>query len=87
MEVKLPKTFVKSETDKQSLSISLTDIPGHFNFRLKVSQYLEKAKAVILVLDSKDKHQVSEAADFIYDVITNLRISLESVPILVVCNK
>jgi signal recognition particle receptor subunit beta len=87
MEVKLPKTFVKSETDKKSLSISLTDIPGHFNFRLKVSQYLEKAKAVIVVLDSKDKHQVSEAADFIYDVITNQRISQESVPILVVCNK
>lgn len=87
MEVKLPKTLLKSETDKLSLLLALTDIPGHFNFRLKVSQYLEKAKAVIVVLDSKDKHQVSEAADFIYDVINNQRIVQESVPILIVCNK
>ena len=87
MDVKLPKTLVKSEADKPSLSLSLTDIPGHFNFRLKVSQYLEKAQAVIIVLDSKDKHQVSEAADFLYDVITNQRIVQDSVPILVVCNK
>jgi hypothetical protein len=39
------------------------------------------------MLDSKDKHQVSEAADFLYDVITNQRIVQDAVPILVVCNK
>ena len=65
----------------------MTDIPGHFNFRLNVNEYLEKAKAVIIVVDSKDKQQISDASDFLYDVIVNKHVYEDGVPILIACNK
>ena len=89
MEVKIPKTLTQQKTDDEpiSLSLSFADIPGHFNFRIKVNQYLERAKAVILVLDSKDKEKISEASEFLYDVLSNRRLVEDRVPILVACNK
>jgi GTPase SAR1 family protein len=55
-------------------SLSFLDIPGHFNFRLKVQQNLERAKALILVVDSRDKEKVAEAAEFLYDMLCNKRL-------------
>ena len=63
------------------------DIPGHYNFRMKVKQNLERAKAVVLVVDSKDKERISEAAEFLYDMLLNKRLVADKVPILVACNK
>ena len=48
---------------------------------------MERAKAVILVVDSRDKEKVSEAAEFLFDMISNKRLVEDSVPILVACNK
>lgn len=55
--------------------------------RLKVKQNMERAKAVILVVDSKDKERIAEAAEFLYDVLLNKRLIADKVPILVACNK
>lgn len=89
MPVKIPKSLTpqKTEDEPDTLSLGFSDIPGHFNFRAKVNQYLDRAKAVILVIDSKDKERISEASEFLYDVLSNNRIVAESVPILVACNK
>jgi len=69
------------------MRLSFVDIPGHFNFRIKVQQNLDRAKAVILVVDSRDKDKISEAAEFLYDMMSNKRLIRDNVPILVVCNK
>jgi len=55
--------------------------------RLKVKQNMERAKAVILVVDSKDKERIAEAAEFLYDILLNKRLIADKVPILVACNK
>ncbi len=48
---------------------------------------MERAKAVILVVDSRDKDKISEAAEFLFDILLNNRLVQSRVPILVACNK
>jgi signal recognition particle receptor subunit beta len=48
---------------------------------------LERAKAVILVVDSKDKERIAEASEFLFDILSNSRLVQSCVPILVACNK
>lgn len=48
---------------------------------------MERAKGVILVVDSRDKDKISEAAEFLYDMLSNNRLVKQRVPILVACNK
>ena len=67
--------------------LSFVEIPGHYNFRMKVQQNLDRAKAVVLVVDSRDKDRISEAAEFLFDIISNKRLVRDNVPILVACNK
>ena len=65
----------------------MTDIPGHYNFRSEITKNLQSAKAIVVLLDSKDKAKYAEAAEILYDVISNLDIISEQIPILVACNK
>lgn len=85
--LEIPKRLLPVNEQQQGLSLSIVDIPGHFNFRLKVQQYMERAKGVILVVDSRDKDKISEAAEFLYDILSNNRLVKQRVPILVACNK
>jgi GTPase SAR1 family protein len=54
MEVKIPGSVVGSN-ESRSKAISVIDIPGHLHYRSKIQEVLEEAKAVILVIDSKEK--------------------------------
>ena len=65
----------------------MTDIPGHYNFRGEITQSLKSAKAIITVLDSKDKAKYGEAAEILYDILGDIDIISDEVPILVACNK
>ena len=85
--LEIPKRLLPVNEQQQGLSLSIVDIPGHFNFRLKVQQYMERAKGVILVVDSRDKDKISEAAEFLFDILSNNRLVKQRVPILVACNK
>ena len=51
MEVKMMGTAPESK----SKTISIVDVPGHLHFRNKVQEVIEEAKAIILVIDSKEK--------------------------------
>lgn len=82
--LEVPKRLLN---EQPGLSLSVVDIPGHYNFRIKVQQYLERAKGVILVVDARDKDRVAEAAEFLYDMLSNNRLVRQRVPILVACNK
>ncbi len=48
MEVKIPQL---DETKK----IHIADIPGHFHFKDKLNETLDEAKAIVVVVDSKEK--------------------------------
>jgi small GTP-binding protein len=95
MEVKIPKSVAqtpKNDGDDDiatcvTSQVDLIDIPGHFNFRSTINQSLDQAKAIILVLDSSEKDKFGEAADILYDVLGNIDIIGEQVPVLVACNK
>ena len=63
------------------------DIPGHFNFRVRIQETIETAEAVILVIDSKDRQKLPEAAEILYEILNNITVLDRQVPILVVCNK
>jgi len=74
VELTIPKSLTQHDDPTAKLNLAFLDIPGHYNFRLKVHQNLERAKAVILVVDSKDKEKISEAAEFLYDMLSNKRL-------------
>jgi len=48
---------------------------------------VEEAKAVVLVVDSKEKDRFGEAADILYEILNNINVLSERTPILVACNK
>jgi hypothetical protein len=48
MEVKIPQ-------EEATKKIHVVDIPGHYHFKDKLNETLEEAKAVIVVVDSKEK--------------------------------
>ena len=65
----------------------MTDIPGHYNFRSEITQKLKSAKAIIITLDSKDKSKYGEAAEILYDILGDIDVISDKVPILIACNK
>lgn len=68
--------------------IEIVDLPGHFNYRQKLRDYyLPQAAGIILVVDSKDKQKISEAAEYLFDVISDVDIATSGVPLIVACNK
>ena len=66
----------------------MLDIPGNLSFKSRLSnQFLPGAHAVIILVDSKDKEKISEAADILYDVINDIDLAMAGVPVMVACNK
>ena len=73
--------------DDSSRNMDCVDIPGHFNFRERIQEVLQTAAGVILVVDSKDKPKLPEAAEILYDILNNNDVLSEKTPILIACNK
>ena len=42
---------------------------------------------IVLVIDSKDKEKLPEAAAILYDVLSDIEIVTGNIPVLVACNK
>lgn len=53
MEVKIPAAAIGGEA--KSKSVNIIDVPGHYHFKDKLNEALDNAKAIILVIDSKEK--------------------------------
>lgn len=54
MEVKIPASAIGA-TDSQTKKVSIVDIPGHYHFKDRLQESLESAKAIVVVVDSKEK--------------------------------
>jgi len=63
------------------------DVPGHFNFKKQVQVEASGAKAIVLLLDAKEKSKFSEAAEILYDLLGDIETVSQGIPILVACNK
>lgn len=82
------RTVASSEVNVGSSEThTFMDIPGHYNFRVTLKSSLKNASRVILVVDSKDKDKFNQAADILYDILSDIDTALARVPILVACNK
>lgn len=62
-------------------------MPGHYNFKKTIQAESSGAKAIIVLLDAKEKSKFGEAAEVIYDLLGDIEIVSQEIPILVACNK
>ena len=62
-------------------------MPGHYNFRKSILVESSGAKAIIVLLDAKEKSKFGEAAEILYDLLGDIEVIDQQVPILVACNK
>lgn len=68
-------------------NINVIDVPGHYHMMEKLNDALDDAKAIIVVLDSKEKEKFREAAEILYEVLNNLTVLSQHTPIVIACNK
>eukprot|EP00882_Tetradesmus_deserticola_P005053 GHRQ01005324.1.p1 GENE.GHRQ01005324.1~~GHRQ01005324.1.p1 ORF type:complete len:263 (+),score=91.32 GHRQ01005324.1:344-1132(+) len=78
-------TGVASVNGKQ---VRLLDIPGHHSFRNKLESSLKDAAGIVFVLDAVEitPHKV-DAAEMLYELLTNPALSRRRTPLLLACNK
>ena len=80
MEVKIPSTGERK-------ALNVVDVPGHYHFKERLNLALEEAKAIILVVDAKEKDKFGEAAEILYEILNNLTVLSSRVPVAIACNK
>jgi signal recognition particle receptor subunit beta len=64
----------------------LIDIPGQGFYKTKFLNMLDRAKCIVVFLDSTDKHSLAFAADYIYELLNSQNYD-ETIPIIIACNK
>merc|ERR1712227_1061 len=69
--------------------VKIVDLPGHERVRdAFLDQHTGAARALIFVVDSSNlQKEVKDVADFLYNVLTDSKISGNLPPVLVACNK
>lgn len=69
------------------MDAKFVDVPGHFNFRKSIQIEASGAKAIVVLLDAGDKLRFAEAAEILYDLLGDIEVISQEVPIMVACNK
>jgi signal recognition particle receptor subunit beta len=80
--------FNAGVADVNGKQARLLDIPGHHSFRHKLESSLKDAACIVFVLDAVEitPHKV-EAAEMLYELLTNAALSKQRTPLLLACNK
>ncbi|XP_064642328.1 signal recognition particle receptor subunit beta-like isoform X1 [Lineus longissimus] len=94
------KKFVNSHTSirdncgiykipDHSKTLRLFDLPGHERTRSKfIDSYKDNARGVIFVVDSTTiQKEIKDAAEFLYNILSDGVFSYNAPPVLVACNK
>jgi len=67
---------------------SVVDIPGHHSFRHRLQESLKTAAGVVFVVDAVEiSPKRVEAAEMLYEILTDPAFSKQRVPLLIACNK
>lgn len=75
-------------TMKKGLDVRLVDFPGSVILRGKLKTYLDRAKAVVFVVDGTTFSTKSlKDAALLHEVLTNTEVMTRKTPVLVFCNK
>lgn len=71
-----------------SSPLHVVDIPGHERLRPKIRQYLPIAATILFFVDSVDfASQLTDNAEYLYDILTNKHVVNNQTAVCVVCNK
>ena len=84
--IEVNDTQVPMQLD-EGKKVRVLDVPGHYHFKEQLLASLEDAKAIILLVDSKDKDKYPEAAEILYEILNNIVVIGDHVSIMVACNK
>ena len=88
MEVKIPPSAQAPGMQESVIkNLAVADVPGHFHFRDQLMDSVEVAKAIVVLVDSKEKEKFGEAAEIIYEIINKAALLDHSVPFVIACNK
>jgi signal recognition particle receptor subunit beta len=68
-------------------ALAVVDVPGHFHFREQLTDSVEIAKAIVVLIDSKEKEKFGEAAEILYEIINKIALLDHQVPIVIAWNK
>eukprot|EP01088_Endostelium_zonatum_P012224 TRINITY_DN26410_c0_g1_i1.p1 TRINITY_DN26410_c0_g1~~TRINITY_DN26410_c0_g1_i1.p1 ORF type:complete len:233 (-),score=56.45 TRINITY_DN26410_c0_g1_i1:21-719(-) len=78
-------TLHSDKSQNINRTLNIVDFPGHNRLRGQLKSYLERAKAIVFVLDSENFDVVSSST-FVYEVLRSNQV-FNRVPFLIVCNK
>jgi len=76
-------------TGEQKKSFTVVDLPGHPRTRAQyLYKYKDSARGVIFLVDSYNfAREIRDAAEFLYDLLSNKTIKKNHTNVLVACNK
>lgn len=73
---------------KTGTEVTCVDMPGHERLRHKLEHHLNDARAIVFVVDAADiTPSKVEAAEELFQVLTNTSVYKRRLPILLACNK
>ena len=68
--------------------VCVVDVPGHGSLRAEAMEQLQRAKAVVYVVDSVTfATNRKEVAKFLYEILCDEHVQRRGMPIMVACNK
>lgn len=83
------KNQPSNDNNNNSLSMKFSkvlDVPGIGYFKSKIYDNLENSRITLVFIDSADKKSLTEASEFLYDIINNDAFN-DTLDLIVVCNK
>ncbi len=79
-------SLTQNNFDLLDYKCDLVDIPGQGFYKTKFLNMLDRARCIVIFLDSTDKQGLAYTADYIYEVLNSQNYD-ETVPIIIACNK
>ena len=77
----------EGQSTNERVDAKFVDVPCHFHFRKSIQIEASGAKAIVVLLDAGDKIRFAEAAEILYDLLGDIEVISQEVPIMVACNK
>lgn len=68
--------------------VHVVDFPGHQRLRSQLDTFLPITKGIVYLVDSvESRSQLTQNAQFLFDLFTNKTVNRRRTPILIACNK
>jgi septin family protein len=65
MEVKIPQSVSGNQDGSIAKKLAVADIPGHFHYREQLKDTVEIARAIVVLIDAKEKYDSTFHLNFV----------------------